>query len=402
VTQYHRSPGSKKISTIWSLGKFNHSSASGTDLSVWRESFTGGQHCDETGAKRQTQVRFLCCPKKIPGTGGDRVAPKAGPLAIQAVEELRLCHYLISICVPALCYQDHSSTSSSPAAASSAGPTAVDTSGAKHALVIRVDAGVQTSALKGQCWLRHEGWWTYEICYGRHVRQFHIKVVKTGKGHKQVLEQEYLLGSANTTQIKPSVTDATGRKSAGIVAPSQIIGGLVVAATDLTEATEAAAVLDEDGIPVNGLYVMMDNPGRTTLRQYLRHGNACRTDMDSADGSGREILNRSTQIQYVCDDDEAAAGIISIAETHTCSYLAIVHLPVLCTHPSFHVPPLPIHELHCKHTNGLTANNPPPVRARTAFYVDCSLQWDCLKHIVCTNQAFEFFHDVSHDWVLVF
>lgn len=37
-----------------------------------------------------------------------------------------------------------------------------------------------------RCFYRLEDWWTYELCYEKHVRQFHRE--------KDVLSSEYLLG----------------------------------------------------------------------------------------------------------------------------------------------------------------------------------------------------------------
>ena len=40
--------------------------------------------------------------------------------------------------------------------------------------------------LGARCFYRLEDWWTYELCYQKHVRQFHRE--------KDVLTAEYLLG----------------------------------------------------------------------------------------------------------------------------------------------------------------------------------------------------------------
>lgn len=54
-----------------------------------------------------------------------------------------------------------------------------------------------------RCFYRLEDWWTYELCYQKHVRQFHRE--------KDVLTSEYLLGlyeaeSAETDTVKASVS----------------------------------------------------------------------------------------------------------------------------------------------------------------------------------------------------
>ena len=42
------------------------------------------------------------------------------------------------------------------------------------------------AAFHGQCWTLREGWWTYEWCYDKWVRQFHED--------KGIFLSEYLLG----------------------------------------------------------------------------------------------------------------------------------------------------------------------------------------------------------------
>ena len=51
-----------------------------------------------------------------------------------------------------------------------------------------------------RCFYRLEDWWTYELCYQKHVRQFHRE--------KDVLTSEYLLGlyEAETDTVKASVS----------------------------------------------------------------------------------------------------------------------------------------------------------------------------------------------------
>lgn len=49
--------------------------------------------------------------------------------------------------------------------------------------------------LKTTCLFRQEDWWTYEICPGQHVRQFHQ--------HNQELQSQYDLGryDGNATEV---------------------------------------------------------------------------------------------------------------------------------------------------------------------------------------------------------
>ena len=47
---------------------------------------------------------------------------------------------------------------------------------------------------------RHEGWWTYEFCFQKHVRQFHTETVQssskdnTASKKSTVVKSEFILG----------------------------------------------------------------------------------------------------------------------------------------------------------------------------------------------------------------
>ena len=70
--------------------------------------------------------------------------------------------------------------------------------------------------LKGTCFYRLEGWWTYEFCYMKGIRQFHQEKVKGAANAKAGQEatqvtQDYTLGSwpADAAEsAKPSALDA--------------------------------------------------------------------------------------------------------------------------------------------------------------------------------------------------
>ncbi|KAL0033988.1 hypothetical protein WJX79_001529 [Trebouxia sp. C0005] len=65
------------------------------------------------------------------------------------------------------------------------------------------------STLSARCFYRLEDWWTYELCYEKHVRQFHRE--------KEVLSSEYSLGvyeggPAETDTVQGSVSEANSGK----------------------------------------------------------------------------------------------------------------------------------------------------------------------------------------------
>ena len=55
--------------------------------------YSGGQHCDETGVGRATEVQHLCCHDLV----SDSVP------YVRDVEEPAICSYIMRVCVPSLC-----------------------------------------------------------------------------------------------------------------------------------------------------------------------------------------------------------------------------------------------------------------------------------------------------------
>jgi hypothetical protein len=77
------------------------------------------------------------------------------PLATFAsIREPDVCSYEAVICTPLAC--------------GSGGPRDQPTDPRN------VSASALLEPLSGLCFTRHEGWWSYELCYKRQIRQFHL------------------------------------------------------------------------------------------------------------------------------------------------------------------------------------------------------------------------------------
>lgn len=133
-------------------------------------------------------------------------------------------------------------------------------------------------SLNGQCFLRHEGWWSYEFCYRGKVRQFHAEEKK--------LVQEFTLG----------VYDA-----------------------------EATAAFHQNSPDVS---LQKDPRSKTAAQRYhahlYRNGTIC------------DLTNepRETEVRFMCADSDHPS-INSFKEVSTCKYALIVQCPKLCSHPLF-------------------------------------------------------------------
>lgn len=143
---------------------------------------------------------------------------------------------------------------------------------------------------QSSCSYRLESYWTYELCHGRYVRQYH----EEREGKKMKL-QEYYLGKWNKTQFA-KLNDELSRQEHD---------------KDL-KASDDVPMKKIDGLNMPYLQVNMSD------------GTLC-------DLNGKPRL---TKVLYVCYS-HGKHDIFSLKETSTCEYEVIVLSPLLCKHPRY-------------------------------------------------------------------
>ena len=137
------------------------------------------------------------------------------------------------------------------------------------------------------CFHRVEGWWTYELCYRKHVRQYHTE----GAGASATVSGEFSLG-----RFDNEATRANNFRKSG----------------DASDASETTG-----------------NELTDSLTHVFTGGTPC--DLTP--------LQRETSVVYRCSgggDDSAGAGIVSITEPATCRYLLTFVTPALCDRQGKH------------------------------------------------------------------
>ncbi|PSC72091.1 endoplasmic reticulum lectin 1-like isoform B [Micractinium conductrix] len=130
-------------------------------------------------------------------------------------------------------------------------------------------------ALAEHCYYHYEEWWTYELCYRKHVRQYRKR------GDNQV-EIEYLLGIHD----------------------------------------ELEQAEDEDAIQVDTSDV---SGGMRYITQLYSEGEEC-------DLTGQP---RQVEVRFTCGADAGGTRLLSIKEPASCAYVLTVATPRLCKHPAF-------------------------------------------------------------------
>nr|XP_049696424.1 endoplasmic reticulum lectin 1 isoform X2 [Helicoverpa armigera] len=135
------------------------------------------------------------------------------------------------------------------------------------------------------CSYRLESYWSYEVCHGRYIRQYHEE-----REGKQVKTQEFYLGHWSSEKHAKLEADVKAAQ----------------------ETKEPYRMTKVDGAKLPSVEMVLDD------------GTVC-------DLSGKPRL---TRVLYVCYT-HGKHEVYSFKETSTCEYEIIILSPLLCEHPQF-------------------------------------------------------------------
>ncbi|XP_046739343.1 endoplasmic reticulum lectin 1 isoform X3 [Diprion similis] len=142
--------------------------------------------------------------------------------------------------------------------------------------------------VQSSCSYRLESYWTYELCHGRYVRQYHEE-----REGKKVKVQEYYLGTF-----------------------------------DKSQKAKLSAEYDEHA----------KNPNRKAQIPVKKVDNINMpyVEIEMTDGTVCDLTNKPRMIRvlYVCYQ-HGKHEVFSLKETSSCEYEAVVLSPLLCTHPDY-------------------------------------------------------------------
>ncbi|MCL7026758.1 hypothetical protein MKW94_017323 [Papaver nudicaule] len=153
--------------------------------------------------------------------------------------------------------------------------------------------------LKGPCFYRQEGWWSYEFCYHKKLRQIHVE------GEKAL--QEFVLGEYDA---------------------------------------EATAAYNQN---LSDFSTLKDPRSKDASQRYHTHiytnGTIC------------DLTNqpRETEVRFVCQPGPKGV-ITSIAELSTCKYALTFQTPYLCKHPMFKQERPIRHTIYCNELPKVVGN----------------------------------------------
>ncbi|PNF24823.1 Endoplasmic reticulum lectin 1 [Cryptotermes secundus] len=152
---------------------------------------------------------------------------------------------------------------------------------------------------QSSCSYKLESYWTYEVCHGRYIRQYHEE-----REGKKVKLQEYYLGKWNKTQFAKLNEEQSRLEHQG---------------KNLRADTKASFTREEE-VPVKKI----DGLNMPYLQVNMSDGTLC-------DLNGKPRL---TRVLYVCYS-HSKHDIFSLKETSICEYEVIILSPLLCQHPKY-------------------------------------------------------------------
>ncbi|KAI1894514.1 hypothetical protein AGOR_G00116580 [Albula goreensis] len=164
---------------------------------------------------------------------------------------------------------------------------------------------------QSSCSYRIESYWTYEVCHGKHVRQYHEEK-ETGQ---KINVQEYYLGVMKKTE-------------------SSLPGSEV----EKAEEADTEKMESEREVPTKNV------EGQLTPYYPVEMGNGTPCVL-------KQNQPRSTSVLYICHP-EAKHEILSIAEVITCEYEVVVLTPLLCGHPKYRFKSSPVNAIFCQAMSG--------------------------------------------------
>jgi len=165
-------------------------------------------------------------------------------------------------------------------------------------------ADVLTQATAKKCSIRLEPYWTYEICHGEIVKQYHEEKADDGT----VSKTEYVLGRLTKLEVKEILTSS------------------------INSGKEKQKVSKR----------RINNRETPYYSVVMSNGTPC----DLSNGKFR-----STTVLYICHPS-SHSEILSIKEVTTCEYELVVLTPNLCKNPLYIVKAKPVHSIQCHALDG--------------------------------------------------
>lgn len=299
------------------------------------DTYLHGGWCPSTKKARVTEAVLRCCSPQVIARNRGSVLFQGQPmdtnlLAMQGIIEDSTCVYNVSICTPLLCsdYVEEEDEEKQPTklpkkednnmkpatVTKTRSEKALDPATVSEMTVVEI---LNSLFGKDKCMQTGTGgWWLYELCPGRHVRQFHEVTLLdriTGVPRTEV-ETEHILGKYDA-----KVDDFVSKEDEW----KHVVNETKTTTTSTGGASGSSAAKG------NGAYYAQEY----TSGEVCDHEDV--TDSAIKAGEfGEGHIGRATTVKYSCGNQLG----MTVKEDSTCHYIVDVRIPELCVHPFFKAP----------------------------------------------------------------
>ncbi|GMI19322.1 hypothetical protein TeGR_g1178, partial [Tetraparma gracilis] len=168
--------------------------------------------------------------------------------------------------------------------------------------------------LGGTCLQMRDGWWTYELCYGGMLRQFHSEAVSDSKGKQKMVQ---------TGENALGVFEGAGKGGKG--------GGTMPGPSSVVPAETWREQYSLNAVDSMKAASQAYHPSAAYFQHPLPGGSVCE-EPEVTDTIG--YLERSAVVRYYCGSEPA---IVEIDEVSSCKYVVSVAVKSLCDVEGFGV-----------------------------------------------------------------
>lgn len=198
--------------------------------------------------------------------------------------------------------------------------------------------------LREKCIYHHQDWFSYSVCYGDSIRQFHPIPGSVGPGKIPTMDasqDSFVLGRwrDGIESVRGESNDRTSATIGDTVNEKTLLDSGIEQGSELMELVHFSSIEDEktsvrakfqEGSPIEG-------KGRY-ISQSWTDGTLCDLNHEP----------RTTEVQYHCAKTPAVDRISLIKEVTTCNYVIVIETPRLCTEPALAQTEDEIREVHCR------------------------------------------------------
>ncbi|KAM7171741.1 endoplasmic reticulum lectin 1 [Macrochelys suwanniensis] len=215
---------------------------------------------------------------------------------------------------------------------------------------------------QSSCSYRIESYWTYEVCHGKYIRQYHEEK-ETGQ---KINIQEYYLGNM---LIKSPLSDPGLSLFfvCGVFANADDVYILVLFVVFTKIYSITLYIISylyyfiyilKTFTLLSFLYYSVDQDEKENLKEIPTKNVEGQMTPYYPVGMGngtpctlRQNLPRSSTVMYICHP-EAKHEILSVAEVTTCEYEVVILTPLLCNHPKYRFRASPVNDIFCQSLPG--------------------------------------------------